>query len=110
MNQPTPTATTTPSRPATPGAASTTPRRTCATGWCPGVDVLDVGCGPGSITIEMKRLVAPGRVVGVEYAEEALQLARAAAEEQGVDVEFVRGDATAWRSPTPASTSCTPTR
>jgi len=65
----------------------------------PGVDVLDVGSGPGSITIEMKRLVAPGRVVGVEYAEEALQLARAAADEQEVDVEFVRGDATALAFP-----------
>jgi ubiquinone/menaquinone biosynthesis C-methylase UbiE len=65
----------------------------------PGIDVLDVGSGPGSITVEMARLVAPGRVVGVEYAEEALRLARAAAQEQGVDVEFVQGDATALAFP-----------
>ena len=65
----------------------------------PGVDVLDVGSGPGSITIEMQRLVAPGRVIGVEYAAGALALARAAAQEQGVDVEFVQGDATALGFP-----------
>jgi ubiquinone/menaquinone biosynthesis C-methylase UbiE len=65
----------------------------------PGTDVLDVGSGPGSITIEMQRLVAPGRVVGVEYAEEALRLARESARDQGVDVEFVRGDAAALALP-----------
>jgi ubiquinone/menaquinone biosynthesis C-methylase UbiE len=65
----------------------------------PGVDLLDVGSGPGSITIEMQQLVAPGRVVGVEHAEEALRLARAAAQEQGVEVEFVRGDAAALAFP-----------
>jgi ubiquinone/menaquinone biosynthesis C-methylase UbiE len=59
----------------------------------PGVDVLDVGCGPGSITLDMHRLVSPGRVVGVENVEQPLTLARAAAHEQGApDVEFVLGD------------------
>ena len=28
----------------------------------PGTDVLDVGCGPGTITIDIARRVAPGRV------------------------------------------------
>jgi ubiquinone/menaquinone biosynthesis C-methylase UbiE len=59
----------------------------------PGVDVLDVGCGPGSITLDLHRLVAPGRVVGIENVEEPLTVARAAAREQGVsDVAFVLGD------------------
>jgi ubiquinone/menaquinone biosynthesis C-methylase UbiE len=65
----------------------------------PGADVLDVGSGPGSITLEMKDLVAPGRVVGVEYAQEPLRIARAAAREQAVDVEFVQGDAQALDFP-----------
>ena len=65
----------------------------------PGVDVLDVGSGPGSITIEIQQLVAPGRVVGVEYAEAAVQMARTSAREQGVDLEFVHGDASALPFP-----------
>ncbi len=53
-----------------------------------------MGCGPGSITLGLHRLVAPGRVVGVENVEQPLTLARAAASEQGVtDIEFVLGDA-----------------
>jgi SAM-dependent methyltransferase len=32
----------------------------------PGLDVLDVGCGPGTITADLAGLVAPGRVVGVD--------------------------------------------
>jgi len=67
----------------------------------PGLDLLDVGCGPGSITLDLARLVAPGRVVGLEYAEEALRLAREAAQEQGLadQVEFVTGDAHALDLP-----------
>jgi len=31
----------------------------------PGMDVLDVGCGPGTITVDLAARVAPGRVVGL---------------------------------------------
>ena len=34
----------------------------------PGAEVLDVGCGPGTITIDIARRVAPGRVVGIDAA------------------------------------------
>src|SRR6188472_2086916 len=34
----------------------------------PGMDLLDVGCGPGTITLDLARLVAPGHVVGVDAA------------------------------------------
>jgi len=37
----------------------------------PGTSVLDVGCGPGTITADLARLVAPGRVVGVDLASVA---------------------------------------
>src|ERR1043165_6861191 len=32
----------------------------------PGMTVLDVGCGPGSITADMARIVAPGKVTGID--------------------------------------------
>lgn len=32
----------------------------------PGMDLLDVGCGPGTITRDLARLVSPGRVVGID--------------------------------------------
>jgi SAM-dependent methyltransferase len=35
----------------------------------PGLDLLDVGCGPGTITCDLAGLVAPGRVVGIDAAE-----------------------------------------
>jgi 2-polyprenyl-3-methyl-5-hydroxy-6-metoxy-1,4-benzoquinol methylase len=60
----------------------------------PGMSVLDVGCGPGSLTIDLARHVAPGRVVGIDAAAGVLDEARAAAEAAGVaNVEFHEGDA-----------------
>lgn len=43
----------------------------------PGLSVLDVGCGPGTITVDIAARVAPGRVTAVETTREALDLARA---------------------------------
>lgn len=58
-----------------------------------GVRVLDVGCGPGSITRDFAKLVAPEVVVGIENAEHPLQIARAAAESAGVtNIRFELGD------------------
>ncbi len=42
----------------------------------PGLRVLDVGCGPGTITAGLARLVSPGPVVGVDAAAEAVARAR----------------------------------
>ena len=42
-----------------------------------GARVLDVGCGPGSITVGLAETVAPGEVIGVDV--EALQIERARA-------------------------------
>ena len=78
----------------------------------PGVDVLDVGCGPGTITIDIAGRVAPGRVVGIDSAADAVEATRAAADEAGVAGLEVRVDdvyALDARR-TPPSTSCTPTR
>jgi ubiquinone/menaquinone biosynthesis C-methylase UbiE len=60
----------------------------------PGMAVLDVGCGPGTITADLAALVAPGRVVGLERAESVLDQASYYAAEKGVTdtVQFVVGD------------------
>ncbi|KAJ9144263.1 UbiE/COQ5 methyltransferase [Pleurostoma richardsiae] len=62
----------------------------------PDACILDVGCGPGTITIDLARRVPGGRVVGVDLSAPVLEQARAAAQAAGVtNVEFVAGDANA---------------
>jgi ubiquinone/menaquinone biosynthesis C-methylase UbiE len=58
----------------------------------PGLDLLDVGCGPGTITVDLARRVAPGRTVGIDRAGEVLEQARAHALARGVKVELHSGD------------------
>ena len=65
----------------------------------PGTSVLDVGCGPGTITVDLAARVAPGEVVGVDTSEAVLEQARAAAAEAGAAVTFRTGDATALPFP-----------
>ena len=58
----------------------------------PNMTILDVGCGPGSITVGLARLVPQGRVVGLDIWPEALDTARAAATARGVtNVSFYQG-------------------
>ena len=59
----------------------------------PGTDVLDVGCGPGTITVDLAQRVAPGRVVGIDAASDVIAAAGAAATEVGVaNLELATGD------------------
>src|SRR4029078_9038634 len=59
----------------------------------PGTRVLDVGCGPGTITVDVAQRVAPARVVGLDRADQVHDAARAAARDAGDDnVEFAVGD------------------
>ncbi|MPQ97809.1 methyltransferase domain-containing protein [Modestobacter sp. I12A-02628] len=58
----------------------------------PGLDVLDVGCGPGTITVDLARRVAPGRVLGLDVSPAPLDEARALAAAEGVPAEFAVGD------------------
>lgn len=44
----------------------------------PGLSVLDVGCGPGTLTAEIARRVAPGHVVGMDVNPEMIAAAEAA--------------------------------
>jgi ubiquinone/menaquinone biosynthesis C-methylase UbiE len=59
----------------------------------PGQRVLDIGCGPGTITIDPARAVVPGSVVGIDSKPAPLKEARADADAQGVrNVSFAVGD------------------
>ena len=49
-----------------------------------GAALLDVGCGPGTITEDLARLVAPGEVLGVDSSAEAVDAARRASTVPGV--------------------------
>ncbi len=44
----------------------------------PGMDLLDVGCGPGTITRDLATRVAPGRVLGIDVASDVIEQAAAA--------------------------------
>jgi len=59
----------------------------------PGLDLLDVGCGPGTITVDLARRVAPGTVVGVDASAEVIAEADAAHADGAPAVRFEVGDA-----------------
>jgi ubiquinone/menaquinone biosynthesis C-methylase UbiE len=58
-----------------------------------GMHVLDCGCGPGSITLGLAEVVAPGEVVGVDIEPSQIALARAQAAPRGcTNVRFDVGN------------------
>ncbi len=58
----------------------------------PGMHLLDIGCGPGTITLGLAEIIAPGEVVGIDMRPEPLAQARAAATTQKlVNVRFDQG-------------------
>ena len=75
----------------------------------PGMDLLDGGCGPGTITKGLAEIVAPGRVVGVDREQSQIaraqsladrsaaiefrtdDLCRLTADDESFDVVFVHG-------------------
>ena len=56
-----------------------------------GTSVLDLGCGPGTITADIGRRVAPGRVLGIDASASVIEEARRDAG-RGPNVEFSVGD------------------
>src|SRR5437762_288192 len=50
-----------------------------------GLEVLDVGCGPGSITLGIASEVEPGRVVGVDREPSQIEAATRAAIVAGLE-------------------------
>lgn len=66
----------------------------------PDMTILDIGCGPGTITVDLAGYVPKGRVIGLERAAKVLDQARALAADKGVDnIEFVEGDANSLSYP-----------
>jgi SAM-dependent methyltransferase len=66
----------------------------------PGLRLLDCGCGPGSITLGLARVVAPGRTIGVDLEPRQVERARALTTERGIaNVSFAVADA--YRLPFP---------
>jgi ubiquinone/menaquinone biosynthesis C-methylase UbiE len=69
-------------------AAFLLPRLTTA------LDVLDVGCGPGTVTIDLAKVVSSGHATGIDLSAEVIEVARKAAHDRGVNnVEFSVDDA-----------------
>jgi ubiquinone/menaquinone biosynthesis C-methylase UbiE len=65
-----------------------------------GMRLLDVGCGPGSITLGLAEAVAPGQVVGIDVQSAQVEQARALARMRGIaNVSFEV--ANAYRLPFP---------
>ncbi|KAL4949322.1 S-adenosyl-L-methionine-dependent methyltransferase [Aspergillus filifer] len=55
--------------------------------------ILDIGCGPGSITVDFASLTSSGHVTGLEYVSDPLDEARSLAAARGVNnVTFQVGD------------------
>jgi ubiquinone/menaquinone biosynthesis C-methylase UbiE len=54
----------------------------------PGLTLLDVGCGPGTITADFAERLAPGRVCGIDASADVI----AAATRDHAGVEFAPGD------------------
>jgi ubiquinone/menaquinone biosynthesis C-methylase UbiE len=62
-----------------------------AADFVPGISVLDVGCGPGTITADIAARVAPGPVTGIDQSADVL--AAAARDAGAVDnLTFTTGD------------------
>ena len=60
----------------------------------PGSDALDICCGTGDLALELRRRIGPdGRVVGSDFSEPMLELARRKSGEEGLPVEFGWADA-----------------
>src|SRR5947199_3557249 len=58
-----------------------------------GMSVLDIGCGPGTITVDLAARTAPGQLTAVELTSDALDLERTEARRRGqTNIDFVTSD------------------
>jgi SAM-dependent methyltransferase len=59
----------------------------------PGLSVLDCGCGPGSISLDIADLVAPGKVVGVDFGTSQIAAALSGARNREIaNANFLTAD------------------
>ncbi|WP_341788981.1 class I SAM-dependent methyltransferase [Rickettsia endosymbiont of Lasioglossum villosulum] len=55
----------------------------------PGMTVLELGCGTGTMAIWLaQQVTSSGRVIAIDNSEKQLEIAKAAAEKAGVNIEF----------------------
>ncbi len=58
----------------------------------PDLQILDVGCGPGSITLGLAEIASEGQVTGIDFAASQIELAKAQTESAKIkNVEFQTG-------------------
>jgi ubiquinone/menaquinone biosynthesis C-methylase UbiE len=53
-----------------------------------GMHLLDCGCGPGTLTVDLAEIVAPGEVVGVDREATQVEAAQTLARRRGVNARF----------------------
>jgi SAM-dependent methyltransferase len=58
-----------------------------------GMRLLDCGCGPGLITVDLAEAVAPASVTGIDAADDQFAIGRAEARLRGLPVTFVQASA-----------------
>ena len=52
-------------------------------------DILDCGCGPGSVTLGLAEWASSGKTIGIDLNGDQFEIARASAEEKGIsNIEF----------------------
>jgi ubiquinone/menaquinone biosynthesis C-methylase UbiE len=60
-------------------------------------DILDVGCGTGSTTMALARMMeGRGRCTGIDISDPMLAVARARAERESIPASFIRADAQSY--------------
>ncbi len=60
---------------------------------CSGLQLLDIGCGPGTVTVDLARLVAPGPAIGVDSSAEVVAQAKEYASNRDLpNLRFEVGD------------------
>jgi len=59
----------------------------------PGQRILDLGCGPGTITIGVARRIAPGEVIGIDPESSQVEAARSLAARENFPPKFEIGRA-----------------
>ncbi|KAF1958590.1 methyltransferase UbiE [Byssothecium circinans] len=65
----------------------------------PALSICDIGCGPGTITIDLATRVPQGFVIGIDPSPEVIEKARKCAEDKGVkNVRFEVGDVFNWKA------------
>jgi ubiquinone/menaquinone biosynthesis C-methylase UbiE len=58
-----------------------------------GMSLLDAGCGPGSITLDLTEIVAPAEVIGLDIEPRQIERAQALARARGIsNARFLVGD------------------